>query len=140
MGTTLSSLLSPLRKPLTQRQSVWLVFFCTLIGAAAQVFMKIGANRLPPLNAITVFTNLPLLLQNVPLMAGLSLYGLFTLMLIFALRDGQLSILYPVIALNYVWVTILSRLLFNETMNPFKAIGISAIVVGVVILGKGGHR
>ena len=100
--------------------------------------MKIGANRLPPLNAITVFTNLPLLLHNTALMAGLSLYGLFTLMLIFALRDGQLSILYPVIALNYVWVTILSLLLFNETMNPFKAAGVSAIVVGVVILGKGG--
>ena len=71
---------------------------------------------------------------------GLSLYGLFTLLLIFALRDGELSIIYPVIALNYVWVTILSLIFFNETMNPFKAIGILVIMVGVVILGRGSQR
>lgn len=79
-------------------------------------------------------------LRNLNLLAGLSLYGLFTLMLVFALRDGELSIIYPVIALNYVWVTILSLLLFHETMNPLKACGIVVIVLGVVILGRGGKR
>jgi hypothetical protein len=28
-------------------------------------------------------------------------------LMVFALRDGELSILYPIIALTYVWVTIL---------------------------------
>ena len=61
-------------------------------------------------------------------------------MLIFALRDGELSVIYPIIALNYVWVTILSLIFFHETMNPFKATGIAVIVLGVMVLGRGGGR
>ena len=138
MSSTFYQLFDPLRRPLTQRQSVLLVLLCTFLGAAAQVFMKIGAGQLP---ATTELLSHPvLLLINWPLWAGLSLYGAFTVLLIVALRDGELSILYPVIALNYVWVTLLSIILFRETMNPWKILGISTIVAGVVILGRGTKR
>ncbi|MGH9661176.1 MAG: hypothetical protein ACRD96_21695 [Bryobacteraceae bacterium] len=140
MFETLSSLARPLRKPLTRRQSVVLVFFCTFIGAAAQILMKFGANRLPPLSMTTLWGHLPAVVLNLPQLAGVSCYGLFTLLLIFALRDGELSILYPVIALNYVWVTLLSLYFFGETLNVFKALGVTAIVSGVVLLGRSGTR
>lgn len=129
-----------MHQPLTRRQSVGLVFICTLIGAAAQVLMKIGAQSLPTVQLAAILKNPLLVLFNVALMGGLSLYGVFTVLLIFALRDGELSILYPVIALNYVWVTALSVLLFHEAMNPFKLVGIATIVLGVVILGRSGTR
>jgi multidrug transporter EmrE-like cation transporter len=119
---------------------VVLVLFCTFLGAAAQVFMKLGANQLPAMSVSTAFSNLPSLAANLPLLAGVSLYGMFTVALLFALRDGELSILYPVIALNYVWVTVLSMILFKETMNGFKATGIGTIVLGVVILGRSARR
>jgi drug/metabolite transporter (DMT)-like permease len=77
---------------------------------------------------------------NVYLISGIGLYGIFTFLLVLALRDGELSLLYPVIALNYVWVTVLSLLLFKETMNPFKAMGIFAIMIGVMVLGRGARR
>jgi drug/metabolite transporter (DMT)-like permease len=48
-----------------------------------------------------------------------------------------LSLLYPVIALTYVWVTVLSFVIFRETVNPFKLLGIAIIVSGVAILGRG---
>jgi multidrug transporter EmrE-like cation transporter len=105
-----------------------LVFGCTLLGAAAQVFMKMGAiglSRSAPLQLLT----------NFPLLFGYSLYGISTLFLVLALRRGQLSILYPVIALTYVWVTILSMLIFRETMNVVKGIGLAIVVGGVGILG-----
>ncbi len=137
LSSTVYNLFAPLRKPLTQRQSVLLVFVCTFIGAAAQILMKLGANRLP---SGPIAAHLPAILANLHLWAGLSLYGLFTALLLLALRDGELSILYPVIALNYVWVTFLSMALFKETLNPFKAVGIAAIVLGVVILGRGSQR
>jgi multidrug transporter EmrE-like cation transporter len=140
VSTAISNLLAPLRKPLDRRQSILLVFCCTFIGAAAQIFMKLGANRLPPVTVATLTADIPLLIRDFPLIAGLSLYGVFTVLLILALRDGELSILYPVIALNYVWVTMLSLIFFGETMNPYKAIGIATIVLGVVVLGRGGGR
>jgi len=54
-----------------------------------------------------------------------------------ALRHGELSLLYPVFALTYVWVAILSVLILHESMNPFKLAGIAIIVGGIAVLGKG---
>jgi len=116
-----------------RRQPVALVFCCTILGAAAQVLMKTGANHLAQPGLLGMATNLPL-------MGGYCLYGLSTLLLVLALKDGELSLLYPVIALTYVWVTVLSFLIFHDGINLWKLLGIVLIVSGVTVLGKGGKR
>jgi len=55
---------------------------------------------------------------NLPLLSGLVLYGLSTVLLVLALKDGELSLLYPVIALTYVWVTVLSLVLLHDRRTP----------------------
>lgn len=45
--------------------------------------------------------------------------------------------LYPIIALTYVWVTLLCYTLLREPPNAFKNIGIATIMVGVAVLGRG---
>ena len=114
----------------SRRQTIALVFCCTIFGAAAQIFIKSGANMLPNGHPLSMLTNLPL-------MAGYCLYGISTVLLVLALRDGELSILYPVISLTYVWVTFLSVMFFKESINAFKLLGVFIIVTGVAILGKG---
>ena len=116
----------------SRRKSILLVFSCTILGAAAQILMKIGMTHFAP--------SLVGILTNVPLIAGYVLYGINTLMLVLALRDGELSTLYPIIALSYVWVTLLSYLLLSETPNFFKNVGIATIVIGVAVLGRGGKQ
>lgn len=120
-----------------RRRSVLIVVACTFIGALAQVLIKFGAARLEHANfiatAISIFT--------VPtLFAGYCLYGVFAVLLVYALRDAELSIVYPVIALTYVWVSILSVLVFHEAMSPLKTVGVAIIVAGVAVLGRGGTR
>ena len=109
-----------------------LVFVCTILGAAAQMLMKIGLGHLSHPGLMGYMTSLPLL-------GGYSLYGLNTVLMVFALRDGELSILYPIIALTYVWVMILSAVFFHESMNPFKLAGVAVVVAGVAVLGRGGQ-
>lgn len=123
-------------KPFTRRQSIALVFCCTLLGAAAQILMKAGAVNVAHPGVAGV---LLAMFTNVPLLAGYILYGLSTVLLVLALRDGELSLLYPVIALTYVWVTLLSFAVFRETINAPKLAGITIIVIGVCILGRSGH-
>lgn len=77
------------------------------------------------------------LIANWHLWVGLSLYGMSTVLLILALRDGELSLLYPVISLTYVWVTIMSAVAFKESVNGFKLAGIAVICTGVGLLGSG---
>lgn len=113
------------------RWSVMLVLGCTFLGAAAQVLMKMGANQLPPSPPLAS------MLTCVPLLAGLAVYGLSTVLLILALRTAELSLMYPIIALTYVWVMVLSVLIFGESLNAFRIIGVLAIVSGVAVLGRG---
>ncbi len=75
-------------------------------------------------------------LTNLPLLGGYCLYGLSTVLMVFALRDGELSILYPLVALTYVWVTVLSVLFFHESLNVLKLCGIAIVVTGVAVLGR----
>ncbi len=130
MSTTATD---PVRVAAANRQPIGLVFCCTILGAAAQVLMKTGANHLVHPGLVGMATNLPL-------MGGYCLYGISTLLLVLALKDGELSLLYPVIALTYVWVTVLSFLIFHDDINPWKLAGIVLIVAGVAVLGKGGKR
>ena len=109
------------------------MFCCTIFGAAAQILLKTGANQLTDPGLFSMLTNFALL-------GGLSLYGISTLLLVLALRDGELSLLYPVIALTYVWVTLLSLVVFHDRINPIKFTGIAVIVLGVAVLGGGGQR
>ena len=118
-----------------QRRSFLLVVCCTIIGAAAQVLIKKGAGALGP-NPTMVQTALAMILTPT-LFAGYSMYGVSTILLVMALRHGQLSLLYPVFAMTYVWVTILSVLVFHESMNAFKLAGIGGIVGGIAVLGMG---
>jgi uncharacterized membrane protein len=116
----------------SRRKSIILVFTCTILGAAAQLLIKNGMDHLV-LQPLAVLTNLSLV-------AGYTLYGLNTVMLVLALRDGELSQLYPIIAMTYVWVTLLSYTMLGEPPNWHKNVGIATIVVGVAIIGRGSRK
>ena len=117
------------------RRSFLLVLCCTIIGAAAQVLIKKGAGALGA-NPTMVQTALAMLLTPA-LFAGYSMYGVSTILLVLALRHGQLSLLYPVFAMTYVWVAVLSVVVFHESMNPYKLAGVLTIVGGIAVLGRG---
>jgi len=116
-----------------QRRSLLLVFCCTILGAAAQIFIKNGATHLAHPSLITAALGM---VTNPSLFAGYSLYGCSTILLVIALKDGELSITYPVIALTYVWVAMLSYFLMHESMGLYKILGIALIVTGVAVVGK----
>jgi drug/metabolite transporter (DMT)-like permease len=102
--------------------------------------MKTGARNLPSVGPAALIANPLILLTNLALLGGLSCYGIFTVLLVLALRDGELSVIYPVISLTYVWVAFLSMIFFHESMNVYKGCGIAIIVLGVTVLGRGGKR
>lgn len=123
-----------------RNRGVLLVLVCTLIGAAAQILMKMGGNGLAGVGLADLLARPSLLLLNLPLFGGYCLYGISTVLLVLALRNGQLSVLYPVIALTYVWVLLLSTVVFSERLNLFKIAGVMAIVAGVGVLGRDDRR
>jgi drug/metabolite transporter (DMT)-like permease len=123
--------------PAKRRTAIFIVLACTLLVAAAQYLIKLGANHLSHAGLLATLIGIFTIPQ---LFAGYCLYGVFTVMFVYALRDGELSILYPLIALSYVWVTITAVVAFHDTMNPLKLAGLAVIVAGVAVLGWGGGK
>jgi len=118
----------------TKLWAIGLVFICTLITSTAQILYKLGANRLS-------FSNLLVsILTNVPLFLGIFLYLVAAAVLLLALKHGELSVLYPIIATSYIWVSILSSYIFGEVINAYKWTGIFFIIVGVTLIGIGSRK
>jgi multidrug transporter EmrE-like cation transporter len=125
-------------------KSIYMVLGCTVFAAAAQVLLKFGATHaMPQMNPADPSTWMPFataLLGNYQLVLGYCAHSANALLLILALRDGQLSMLYPIIALTYVWVNLLSMYFFHEPMNAWKALGIVLVIGGVTLMGRASAR
>ncbi len=136
---------APLETRSEAQRAFLLVFSCTLIGALAQILVKQGTAQLDAghltlgqvLSRPTLIVSFSIgVISNLRLFIGYCLYGINTFLMALALKGRELSRLYPIIALTYVWVTILSLFVLpGEHLNFFRTIGIAFIVGGVSILG-----
>jgi len=119
----------------TALSAILLVVFCTLITSSAQIFYKLGSGKMTTTAGLSTLLKTAVLNPN--LWTGLILYGIGAIILIIALKKGELSILYPIIALSYVWVSLLSVRFLGEHMNSMKWFGVITIIVGVSLIGIG---
>jgi len=116
----------------TKLWAMGIVFASTLLTSTAQLFWKFGSNKLE-FNILSAIT-------NIELITGILLYAIAGILLILSFRGGEVSVLYPIFATSYIWVSFLSIYFLNETMNPYKWIGVTAIVIGIVLIGFGSKK
>ena len=74
---------------------------------------------------------------NYRLAAGVALYLLSTCFFIVAIRNGELTVLYPLVSLGYVWTMLWSKVFFKEPLTRQKFLGLFLILVGVSFIGMG---
>jgi uncharacterized membrane protein len=113
----------------TKLSAALLVLFTTLLTSSAQILWKKGSASLT-FDVLNILTNYYLL-------GGLLLYVVGGILIILSFRGGEVSVLYPIIATSYIWVSFLSIKFLGETMNGFKWIGIASIIFGIALIGYG---
>ncbi|WP_241573508.1 4-amino-4-deoxy-L-arabinose-phosphoundecaprenol flippase subunit ArnE [Rosenbergiella nectarea] len=69
------------------------------------------------------------------MLIALGLLALAMLCWLQVLRTLPVGIAYPLLSLNYLWVAILSRLLWDEPILQQQYLGIFLIIVGTLLLG-----
>ena len=109
-------------------KSMLLVFAASVIGSFGAVFLKMGAARLD--GTILSFINTRLAL-GVTLFLGSSVFYAL------GIRGGELSVLYPMVSLGYIWTLLWSRLFFHEPLTRQKFLGLGLILLGVFFVGMG---
>lgn len=71
------------------------------------------------------------------LILGFVFYGIGALVMLIAYKFGSLSVLQPMLSLNYVLSIVLASTILNEKITLMKVIGVLVIIVGVILIGGG---
>lgn len=77
------------------------------------------------------------ILDNYWLAIGIVLYLLSSVFYIMGVAQGQLTVLYPMVSLGYIWAILWARLFFKEPFTLAKIGGLLMIVFGVALINFG---
>ncbi len=113
----------------TPFSSMLLVLLASIIGSVGAIFLKAGAARL--------HRQLSTLLLNWRLMVGVGIFLVSSYFFVLAVRQGELTVLYPLVSLGYIWTLFWSRIFFREPFTRKKFFGLGLILLGTVILALG---
>ncbi len=113
----------------TPLSSIIWVSVGAVIGSLGAAGLKAGANELQ--------FNIRALVRNWKLALGLGLYLISTVFYVKGISRGEISVLFPLVSLGYVWTAIWSKIFFGESMTTTKYAGLGLILVGCVLLGLG---
>ena len=70
------------------------------------------------------------------LLLGFVLYGMGAILMVIAYRYGKLSVLQPILSLNYVLSLILAALVLHEAITLPKCLGIIAVIAGLILITR----
>src|SRR5712672_4438361 len=115
----------------TPVSSMAYMLVASFMGSFGAVFLKSGAQRLE--------LNLTSLLSNYRLALGVITFLGSSYFFVAGMRHGELTVLYPMVSLGYVFTLFWSRLFFNEPFTKLKIIGLCMILVGIVCVTSGGR-
>ena len=71
------------------------------------------------------------------MLAGFAFYGTGALIMIIAYKFGKLSVLQPMLSLNYVLSIVLAVFVLHEAVTLYKVIGVIVITCGVIMIAGG---
>jgi len=100
-----------------------------VIGSLGAVGLKAGAGRLK--------FDVVSLLSNWQLIGGVIAYLVSSVLFVKGMKHGELSVLYPLVAMGQVWTLVWGRLLFHEPITRYKVIAVVLILIGVALIGFG---
>lgn len=113
----------------TPLSSIISVLIAGFIGSFGAALVKAGAARIQ-LKLFSIVTNWRLA-------AGILAYLLSSVFFVKGMAVGELSVLYPMVALGYMWAILWSRIFFQETFTLGKLGGLALIFAGLAFLGLG---
>lgn len=102
------------------RIGILLMFVSSICVCFGQLFWKLSSH-----NGI------------VALLLGFALYGIGALIMILAYKFGSLSVLQPMLSMNYVLSIGLANAILNEHITVLKVVGVIIIILGVLLIGGG---
>lgn len=119
-------------------KNLLLVLACVALGVGGQLLLKHGmsADRDAVDRVSEVVPRLLKAALNPIVVCGFVLYAISAALWLIVLTRAELSWAYPLLSLGYVFVVVLSRVLFHEAVTTTRLLGTLVIVLGVWIISR----
>jgi len=120
-------------------KSLLLVLASVVCGVIGQVSLKSGmtqVGRIGGAQATYVLDTAWRVLTTPLVLFGLACYALGAVAWLVVLSRLDLSHAYPFLALNFVLITLASRLILGETVPPLRWLGVLVICCGVILVAR----
>jgi multidrug transporter EmrE-like cation transporter len=114
----------------TPVSSILLILLASFISSFGAVFLKLGSAHLS--RGIRGALNWQLA-------AGIGLFLGSSVPFVMALKHGELSVLYPMVSISYLWAMVWSKIFFREHVTRAKIGALAMILAGIVCIGVGGR-
>lgn len=105
------------------------VMGASFFGSFGALFLKIGAGKIQ--------RSIASVLTNWRLMLGIAFYLFSSVLFVFGVRKGELSVLYPMVALGSVWTLLWAKLILGEPLTRPKWVALAMILCGMALIGLG---
>lgn len=108
-----------------------ILFLSIIIGVIGQIFLKKG------MMVVGVFhlSNIVKIFFNPFVFVGFLFYGVSSIMWLYSLSKFELSTIYPLLSLGYIFTMIAGYYLFSESITIYKIVSILLICSGVILMG-----
>ena len=112
----------------------WAALGAIVLGSFGHLLIKMGVTVASHQTATGLFDRLVHYILQPAAMTGLVIYGIGTLLWIYAVSQRHISFLYPLTALTYVAVALGGKFMFGEAISSQRWLGIAVVVIGVGML------
>jgi multidrug transporter EmrE-like cation transporter len=115
-----------------------MILVCVALGVGGQLLLKKGmsADRDAVDRVSEVVPRLLKAALTPTVLAGFVLYALSAALWLIILTRAELSWAYPLLSMGYVFVVVLSRFLFHESVTPTRLVGTLVVVFGVWLISR----
>jgi len=105
--------------------TIILMLISSILGALGVLYFKFASK--------TVSLNIYSWLFNSKFITALIFYALAFIAMVSALKLTDLSVVYPLFALSYIWVALLSATVLKEKIYLYNWIGFMLIIIGIAL-------
>jgi drug/metabolite transporter (DMT)-like permease len=108
---------------------ILLMILSSIIGAFGAIYLKKGSPGFE-LKGRKILASI----LNKQVILGILLYAVAAVVVIILLKTNDLSFIYPLTSLQYIFVVLLSYILLREKITRFKWLAVCLIVIGNVFI------
>ena len=101
------------------------LFVAILMTVGSQLLLKIGASK-------------PGKRLNIPTVSGLIMFGMVTVLMVFALQEILLKTVIALNALSFAAMPMAAKIFLGEEITAKVHVGVATIVLGIAIFLSGG--